>query len=158
MADNFPPIDLALATRDAIANVEGKPLTLRGSETVFIVEDEPRLLSVFARILTEYGYKVLQAETCTSALLICDEYPDAIDLLLADIMLAKSSGPQIAARLVSKRPEMKVLYMSGHPANSMLASAVIASGSRFIQKPIAPEALIRQIRDVLDSSYQPHLA
>jgi two-component system cell cycle sensor histidine kinase/response regulator CckA len=157
MDEKIPPTTIARADNDGSAGVAPEPTTLRGSETVLVVDDEPRLVAVVTKILREYGYTVLQAQTLTDAIAICEQYPGKIDLLVADIMLAKATGPQLASRVVVKRPEMKVLYMSGHAANSMLTSAVIASGARFMQKPIVPDVLLRQVRSVLGSSPQPAL-
>jgi two-component system cell cycle sensor histidine kinase/response regulator CckA len=152
MADSVPPPALAPLDNNLRTLEEPEPLTLRGTETVFVVDDELRLLVVITKILREQGYTVLQAQTVGEATTVSDQYKGTIDLLLADIMLAKSTGPQLAAQLGLRRPAMKVLYMSGHPATSMLASAVVASGARFIQKPVLPDQLLRELRRALDVS------
>jgi two-component system, cell cycle sensor histidine kinase and response regulator CckA len=127
---------------------------LSGSETILVLEDEAPVLRVICAILATHGYEVLQAQNLAGALAICERRPGTIHLLLADMQLANTNGPRIAAQLVSSQPEMKVLYMSGLAASSMLLSAVHASGSRFLQKPIRPQMLIRHVRDVLGPAHK----
>jgi two-component system, cell cycle sensor histidine kinase and response regulator CckA len=137
------------ALRPPDVSIERPPL--HGSETILVVEDEERVRVLARTILRSYGYEVLEAQSGGDALIVCEQHHAKIDLLLADVVLPRVSGPQLAARLVSSRPQMKVLYMSGYMGGSML-DQVYASGAAFLQKPITPETLVRRVREVLGSS------
>jgi two-component system cell cycle sensor histidine kinase/response regulator CckA len=123
--------------------------TLLGSETVLVVEDEELVRLVVRTILRKYGYEVLEAQSAGDALIVCEQYRGTIHLLLADVVLPRVSGPQLAARLAVTRPAMKVLYMSGYTGGAMLQHGVDASSGGFLQKPIIPEVLARRVRQLL---------
>ncbi len=129
---------------------------LRGSETVLVVEDEDPVRALACAILRKYGYHVLEAQSGGDALIVCEQHTSPIDLLLADVVLPRISGPQLAARLLSARPEMRVLYMSGHTGSS-LHDFDFASVA-FLQKPITPDMLARQVREVLSPDRLPKTA
>jgi two-component system cell cycle sensor histidine kinase/response regulator CckA len=154
----FPVTDGAAIHQSGAAEAVPEPRTLRGSETILVVEDEERVRVLVRTILRKYGYKVLEAQSGGDALIVCEQHEPSIDLLLADVVLARMNGPQLAARLVTTRPDMKVLYMSGNTGSAMLQRATRASGAGFLQKPITPETLIRHVREALRSSPDPSTA
>lgn len=82
--------------------------------------------------------------------MLCERYEEPIHLLLTDVVMPEMSGPDLAARLAQLRPEMKVLYMSGYTDDVIIHRGVLVEGTAFIQKPFAPDALARKIREVLD--------
>jgi two-component system, cell cycle sensor histidine kinase and response regulator CckA len=125
--------------------------TLRGSETILLVEDEERVRVLARTILRKYGYQVLDAQSGGDALIACEQHPGVIDLLLADVVLPRMSGPQLAARLVSTRPDMKVLYMSGYAGASMFQNGAHAPLAALLEKPFTPETLAAHVREVLRS-------
>jgi nitrogen-specific signal transduction histidine kinase/CheY-like chemotaxis protein len=122
----------------------------RGTETILVVEDEDEVREVAVRILSGQGYKVLEATKGIDAFLICTEHDGPIHLLLTDVVMPKMSGRELAETLMSIRPGIKVLYMSGYTDNAIVHHGVLETGVDFIQKPFAVDALARKVRDVLD--------
>ncbi|MBA3318998.1 MAG: response regulator [Gemmatimonadales bacterium] len=124
---------------------------LGGRETVLVVEDEDAVRDFAARALRQYGYSVLVARRADEALLIAAEHAGTIDVVLTDVIMPRTSGPGLMAKLRELRPAAPVVFMSGFTENALGHHGVLESNHPFLQKPFSPEALARKIREALAS-------
>jgi two-component system cell cycle sensor histidine kinase/response regulator CckA len=137
-----------------VAAVEQKApslTTLRGSETILLVEDDEQVRNLAITILRHHGYDVLGAATGGDALLICEQHPGTIHALLTDVIMPRMSGRQLWERVAPLRPHMKVLFMSGYTDDAIVHHGVLSSEFAFVQKPLMPGTLLLKLRAVLDT-------
>jgi CheY-like chemotaxis protein len=121
-----------------------------GSETILIVEDEPAVRAVVGRILGRRGYRVLSAPDGRAAIAIFERDPAAVDLLVTDVVMPGMGGVDLAERLRGRRPDLRVLYLSGYPETSATQRG-LPPGAPFLGKPFAPADLAGKVREVLDT-------
>ncbi|MGK2907409.1 MAG: ATP-binding protein [Desulfuromonadales bacterium] len=119
-------------------------------ETVLVVEDEVSILALIEEMLSDFGYKVLAANSPAEALDIADAHPGEIHLLITDVVMPEMNGRVLAGRLQSMHPQLKCLYMSGYTANVIAHHGVLDKGIHFIQKPFSRIDFSVQIRTALD--------
>jgi CheY-like chemotaxis protein len=123
--------------------------SLRGSETILLVEDEESLRELTRSQLEGGGYKVLEAETPDAAIKIARRHGATIHLLLTDMVMPGMNGRDLAAKLAPKRPEMKVIYMSGY--SGFTHAGLADSEISLLAKPFTRQALLRKIREAIES-------
>jgi two-component system, cell cycle sensor histidine kinase and response regulator CckA len=122
---------------------------LKGTETILVVEDDPRLRALDERILKRYGYDVLVAASANDALRICTEHSGPIHAVLTDVVMPGGSGRTIGDWITEHKPTTKVVYMSGYTDDVILHHGILESSVQFLQKPFSPEALARKLRETL---------
>ena len=136
------------------------PVVPRGSgPTILVVDDEPALLALVRTMLWRAGYAVLEAPGGAEALQIADDREAPIRLLLTDILMPDMNGYELAEQLKAKRPDLKVLYMSGYTDKVILDSTGRNfSGAPLIRKPFTQHTLISRISELLEDSEEPKTA
>jgi PAS domain S-box-containing protein len=123
-----------------------------GSERILLVEDENDLRDLALEVLEVHGYRVLVAGDPLEAERLSGEHREAIDLLLTDVIMPHMSGRELAERLLTKRPSMRVLYTSGYTDDALAQHGVLGNEIFFLQKPYSPDGLARKVREVLDTT------
>ena len=124
----------------------------RGTETILLVEDEGDVRELVRTILSGQGYEVIIARNPEHAEEIAGRFPGEIHLLLTDVVMPGTSGRELAARIMAKRPNIRVLYMSGYTENVVTSGGLLEEGLSFLQKPFSPAVLAHRIREVLSHS------
>ena len=122
------------------------------TETILIVEDSRLLAKVTRDFLAGDGYQVLLASNPREAIRIAENHNAPIHLLLTDVVMPDMNGRELAELLLAKRPEMRVLYMSGYTNGILSEHAFRAEEAAFIEKPFSHEALSRKVRYTLNAS------
>jgi two-component system, cell cycle sensor histidine kinase and response regulator CckA len=113
----------------------------RGKRDGLLVEDNDVVRGLVQTILVERGYNVLVADGPSGAIGIADAYPEAIHLLVTDVVMPEMNGRELAEHLLVERPDMRALYMSGYTNDVMIARGVLPAGMLFLQKPFTATQL-----------------
>ena len=123
----------------------------KGNETVLLVEDEPLVRSLAARVLRQQGYNVLEAPDGAEGMAIAREHAgEDVHLVLTDVVMPKMGGKELADRLKSLWPDIKVLFTSGYTYNAITQHGLLDREMAFLEKPFSISGLIRKVREVLD--------
>ena len=131
---------------------ETKFIRRGGTETILVVEDERDLRDLVCRILRHDGYRVFEAVDGPSALKIWAEYKDQINLLFTDVIMPGGlNGREIAEKIWSERPDLKVIFSSGYGADTLGKDFKLDPKFNFLQKPYEPDKLARTVRRCLDA-------
>jgi two-component system cell cycle sensor histidine kinase/response regulator CckA len=121
-----------------------------GSETILIAEDEPDLRELTRIFLEGYGYTVLEAASAEQAIETAERFGEPIGLLLTDVIMPGMSGRQLAEKILSKRPQTKIVYMTGYTDDMVVQHKVLEPGVKLLQKPFTKIDLALKVRSTLD--------
>jgi two-component system, cell cycle sensor histidine kinase and response regulator CckA len=144
----LPRIDQPVTTEAA----EAQRRVARGTETILVVEDDEMVRNLVRETLSRDGYKVLDAADPLEARRVADGYRGKIHLLITDVVMPKVSGRELAEQLIQRRPDLKVIYMSGYTDSAIVNSGILEKEVAFLQKPFTPVGLTAKVRDVLESA------
>jgi CheY-like chemotaxis protein len=125
-----------------------------GTETILVAEDRPDLLWMICQYLQSLGYSVLEAKDGIEAATLAEQYKGTIDVLLTDVVMPGMRGPEVAKRLNSTRPDMKVIYMSGYTEGGFdsCREEGFRPAASLLQKPFKLDHLAATIREVLGAA------
>ena len=129
----------------------GAPTSSRGSETILLVEDEATIRALLVQVLSDKGYRVLEARNGAEALRLMSSYEGPLDLLVTDVMMEKMGGRELSEKLVKARPRLRTLFISGYSEEKLFRAGKKRQSSAFIAKPFRSEDLLRAIRSLLDA-------
>ncbi|MEO8483750.1 MAG: PAS domain S-box protein [Acidobacteriota bacterium] len=142
----FPSAEGVLASVDSADMAESSRVV---PATVLVVEDAPNIGGLARRLLESQGYTVLLAATAEQAVGLFDANV-SVALLLTDVVMPGTSGPELAALFTARRPDLKVIYMSGYTEDVIVQHGVLKPGVTFIHKPFTSDTLLRKVRDALE--------
>ncbi|MCC7519405.1 MAG: PAS domain S-box protein [Verrucomicrobiae bacterium] len=127
----------------------------RGGETLLLAEDESSVRDLLTNVLTSEGYRVIHANDGNDALVKARNEKETIHLLLTDIVMPGLSGADLAKQLVAERPNLRVLFMSGHTGAIAIKPDLLPVPSAFLQKPFSMATLFQRVRDLLAEEAAP---
>ncbi len=120
-------------------------------EAVLLVEDEPAILKMGKVMLEGLGYRVMDAATPGEAITLAEQHSEVINLLITDVVMPEMNGRDLAVRLLTLYPNLKLLFMSGYTADVIAHQGVLDEGVHFLQKPFTVKSLAAKVREVLES-------
>ena len=123
----------------------------RGTETVLLAEDEDAVRRLVQRALELQGYAVLPARSGEEADQIERLHLGPIHLLVTDVVMPGMGGRELADLIKSRRPQLKVLYMSGYTDDDIVRHGVIVARDAFLQKPFTATSLVAKVRAAFDA-------
>lgn len=121
----------------------------RPAPAILLVEDDDQVRSFVSSLLTSDGYRVIEARTGLEGLQLGEEHEGRIDLLLCDMLLPELSGYDLAAQLKARRPELKIVLMTGYIEGEIVQRCISELGAAFLDKPFQPARLRQMVRDTL---------
>ncbi len=129
----------------------GQIVTVGGDETILLAEDEPDLREVTRMFLHSFGYRVLEASNAEQAIRTAELFAGPIHLLLTDVIMPGISGRQLAEKIQSRRPQTRVVYMTGYTDDMVVEHKVLEPGVQLLQKPFTKVELGMKVRATLDA-------
>jgi PAS domain S-box-containing protein len=141
-SDTRPPIVIVGEPEPAPVPEPPKPLIL-------VVDDEPGIRALVAKILRREQYEVVEASTAVEAGMMADTQSRPVQLLVTDIVLPDHPGTRLAEQLTARIPALKVLYMSGYTEDERARTGEMPPGAKFLQKPFTLSALVAKVRESL---------
>jgi two-component system cell cycle sensor histidine kinase/response regulator CckA len=129
--------------------IKSQPNEAAGCETVLLVEDEESVRELVRVTLASRGYKVLEAENGECGLQIAEDFKEQIDILITDVVMPGIGGRELAKKLLSLRPDISVLYLSGYTEDAVVTQGAVGPAIAFLQKPFTLQNLAKKVRDVL---------
>ena len=137
-------------TPDARPPARDAPRAAGGGETILVADDDDVVRDLLRAVLERRGYRVLEARDGLEALAIATRTPGPIDALVSDVSMPRMDGGELASHLVARRPNLRVLLITGFAAETALATAPRGLGIDAIEKPFDVGALADRLRALLD--------
>ena len=144
----LPRIDTPRAADEGQSREPGE--SLRGTETILLVEDEVEVRNLVRIILQNSGYTVVEAENGKEAVRKCREMRASIHGMVTDVVMPQMGGKEAVRQIRQLCPNLVVLFMTGYTEDFVKLNEMLEQGMAIMQKPLRAEELLRQLRDSLD--------
>ncbi len=118
---------------------------------VLVVDDEPMVLRVCRRILRLGNYEVFTAESAGQAMSLVEDDAHHFDLLICDVMMPEMSGGKLARQVLGLRPQLKLIFISGHNDDEQALEMIGAGDAQFIHKPFMADELLEAVGQILSA-------
>ena len=118
--------------------------------TILVVDDERVSRRVAYRILSEEGYRVLEAENYPETISVLSQARGRIDLVMIDVVMPECDGVELARRVLEEWPDQRILYMSAHPAEVLMRHGLASLDVPFLAKPYTRDEALAKVREALE--------
>ncbi|MBA4349420.1 MAG: hypothetical protein C0415_05470, partial [Thermodesulfovibrio sp.] len=129
---------------------EEEAAKIEGTETILVAEDEGHVRKFTKETLEKFGYEVIVAADGDEAIEKFKENKDKIQLLILDVIMPKRNGREVYEMIRKTSPDIKVIFVSGYPANIIQKKGIFEEGFNFLPKPIPPTMLLETVRRILN--------
>lgn len=143
----FPKVEEGLSVQEKSNETDD---FMKGNETVLLVEDDRSVRTLALRVLSQSGYRVIEASSGEEALRLAEGFTEPIGILVTDVVMNGMTGPELARQFVAKYPGTRVLYLSGYMEADTRNSILREVQSSFLGKPFRPRDLVQKVRQTLD--------
>jgi two-component system, cell cycle sensor histidine kinase and response regulator CckA len=148
----LPAVNDSQTPKPAPARTKVVPSPSAGTETILVAEDNPALVELAKELLGSRGYTVIAARDGWEAVQLFRERVDEIGLVILDVVMPNVGGPEAFDRMAAIRPDVPVIFTSGHTAETTALISRIRTGAFFLQKPYTPQLLVESARMALDKT------
>ncbi len=124
---------------------------MKGTETIFVAEDDEGIRQLLRITLEHAGYRVILAVDGEDAISKLKDLDEDISLLLLDVIMPKKNGKDVYEEAHKLYPEAKLIFMSGYAADIIKGKGILDKGASYISKPLVPRDVLRAIREKLKS-------
>ena len=124
---------------------------LQGTETVLLVEDEITILELAKKVLTNFGYTVLCAQSPEEAIELARHHSDGIQLMITDVVMPIMNGLELKEQIIKIIPDIMTIFMSGYTSDVIIHHGILEGEVHYLPKPFSVEGLGAKVRDVLDN-------
>ncbi|HEX3928896.1 MAG TPA: ATP-binding protein [Gemmatimonadales bacterium] len=146
----FPRADAPVAA----TMIAAEPASVRGTETILLVEDELSVRRTVTHVLERLGYNVIAAGNGEEALALATSHTGALDLVVSDVVMPGLDGPSLVNRLRETRPSLRALLLSGYSGDAVASRGFAKANAAFLQKPFSLAALSHKVREALEGVAQ----
>lgn len=133
---------------------------VRSAPSILVIDDQPTVRRMAHRLLSEWGFRVFEAESGEEGMEVLDTARWGIQLVLVDIVMPFADGVQVTRRIRERWPNQKILYMSAHPAEVLMEYGLSHLDAPFLAKPFTRDELLTKVSEAMarteSSSRQEH--
>jgi DNA-binding response OmpR family regulator len=133
---------------------------VRSAPSILVIDDQPTVRRMAHRLLSEWGFRVFEAESGEEGMEVLDTARFGIQLVLVDIVMPFADGVQVTRRIRERWPSQRILYMSAHPAEVLMEYGLSHLDAPFLAKPFTRDELLTKVSEALartePSSTQEH--
>jgi len=122
---------------------------VRSAPSILVIDDMPTVRRMAHRLLTEWGFRVFEAESGEEALEVLETAKSGVQLVIVDVILPLADGVQVTQRIQERWPGQRTLYMSAHPAEVLAQHGLTELKVPFLAKPFTRDELLTKVSEAL---------
>jgi len=125
---------------------------VRSAPSILVIDDQATVRRMAHRLLSEWGFRVFEAESGEEALEVLETAKAGIQLVIVDVVMPSQDGVQVTRRIYERWPEQRILYMSAHPAEVLAEYGLAELSIPFLAKPFTRDELLTKVSEALARS------
>lgn len=122
---------------------------VRHAPSILVIDDQPTVRRMAHRLLSEWGFRVFEAESGEEGMEVLDTAKSGIQLVMVDIVMPFADGVQVTQRIRERWPAQRILYMSAHPAEVLMEYGLTELDAPFLAKPFTRDELLVKVSEAL---------